>query len=114
MKVMPIIYVKDMDAFERFYAALGFTPSARQRNGNWLELSGTGGVLALHATDSDTVRVQAAFQADEPLADVVDRLRAAGFEPEDIVDEAYGHSFVVRDPAGMLIVVNKYDEELYT
>jgi uncharacterized glyoxalase superfamily protein PhnB len=58
--------------------------------------------------------VELAFEAEEPLEDVVARLRAAGFEPVTaIVDESYGRSFRVRDPEGLSIQVNEHDRALH-
>ena len=49
MKVMPIRYVADVAVSARFYAALGLIPGDSSRSGNWTELNGSGGMLALHA-----------------------------------------------------------------
>jgi catechol 2,3-dioxygenase-like lactoylglutathione lyase family enzyme len=117
---MPIRYVRDVEAARRFYEALGMRldfASRRPRRGGpsvWTELSGSGGGLALHYWDEDPAKqVGLAFQADEPLEQVIERLRAAGYEPAtEIVDEAYGHSFTIRDPEGLLIQVNENDYDL--
>lgn len=114
MRVMPIRYVRDMAAFERFYAALGLTVDARQRHGGWMELAGSGGVVGLHAWEGDAMPPELAFVTEEPLEQVADRLVAAGFPIEGIVDEAYGRSLRVRDPEGVVVVVNEHDLELYT
>lgn len=113
MKVMPIRYLRDVEAAARFYAALGLTVTTRQRGGGWVELTGSAGLLALH-TAPDGARAELGLLADEPLEDVVRRLRAAGFEPGPILDEAYGRSLRLIDPDGVDLVVNEHDTSLYT
>lgn len=121
MKLMPIRYVRDMDAARRFYEALGLThefTSRKPRHGGpsvWTELSGEAGGLALHyvTEDSHEAGAELSFEAGEPLENVVDRLRAAGYElATEITDESFGRSFRVRDPEGLLIQVNENDNEL--
>lgn len=117
---MPIRYVRDMAAAQRFYEALGLTHSFTSRlprHGGpsvWTELASTAGGLALHHVPDDAPgQVSLSFEAEEPLEGVIDRLRAAGYEPEgDIVDESFGRSFRVRDPEGLVIQVNENDHEL--
>jgi catechol 2,3-dioxygenase-like lactoylglutathione lyase family enzyme len=121
MRVMAIRYVRDVDSARQFYQALGLTlefASRRPRRGgpsSWTELAGSGGPnLALHRWDEDPAsRVELTFQADEPLEQVVDRLRRSGYEPAtEIVDEAFGRSFTILDPEGLLIQVNENDYDL--
>lgn len=122
MRPMTIRYVTDMDAARKFYLALGLThdfTSRKPRRGPsvWTELAGTPGAgLALHYAPEGSSIGQGAelcFQSEELLEDVVERLRAAGYEPEtDIADESFGRSFTIRDPEGLLIQVNENDYEL--
>jgi catechol 2,3-dioxygenase-like lactoylglutathione lyase family enzyme len=118
MKVMPIRYVADMAASARFYTALGLTIADSSRSGNWTELNAAGGVLGLHAARTsaqDTPgRVELSFETQEPLEVLADRLTAAGFEPEAILDENFGRCLHVTDPDGVLVQVNEHDRELYT
>lgn len=113
MKIMPIRYVRDVEASVTFYAALGLPVSTRQRGGGWVELTGSAGVLALHASASGG-DAELALASDEPLEDVVSRLRAAGYAPGPILDEAYGRSLRLTDPDGVLLLVNEHDTSLYT
>jgi hypothetical protein len=53
-------------------------------------------------------------QTTEPLEALAERLRAAGSEPEAIVDENFGRSLRVIDPDGVLVQVNENDRELCT
>lgn len=125
MRPLALRYVHDVDAVERFYEALGLAVAFRSRRNRvgttkWVEMAGGPGLLALHATPEPGQNeepaeppVALAFEAEEPLEDVVARLRAAGFDPETaIVDEAFGRSFTVRDPEGLLVQVNEHDREL--
>jgi hypothetical protein len=111
-----------VESARRFYQALGMTlefASRRPRRGGssvWTELagSGPGANLAPHHWDVDPAsEVQLSFQADEPLERVVDRLRQNGYEPAtEIVDEAFGRSFTIWDPEGLLIQINENDYDL--
>ena len=121
MKPMPIRYVRDMDGARTFYEALGLTLdfiSRKPRRGPspvWAELSGSGGGFALHYVpdNATTAAVELGFEADEPLEGVVERLRAAGYEPaSEIVDESFGRSFTIHDPEGLLIQISEQDYEL--
>jgi catechol 2,3-dioxygenase-like lactoylglutathione lyase family enzyme len=118
MKVMPIRYVADVAAATRFYAALGLVQGDSSRSGDWTELSGSGGVLAVHsarkAEQDHPGGVELSFETEEQLEVLAGRLAAAGFEPEAIVDESFGRSLRVVDPDGVLVQVNEQDRELYT
>jgi predicted enzyme related to lactoylglutathione lyase len=118
MKIMPIRYVGDMEASARFYAALGLVPGDSSRSGNWIELGASGGLLGLHTarTSHQDVpgHVELAFETQEPLEALAERLTAAGFEPEAIMDENFGRSLHVTDPDGIRVQVNEHDRELYT
>lgn len=108
---MPIRYVHDLPAAQRFYEALGLRVdfagrASRRGRTRWVELVGAGGAaMALHAADDPDALaddptpdaapadaeqavslrgeppVELAFEAVERLEEVVGRLRAAGFEP---------------------------------
>jgi len=105
MRVLPIRYCADMAASTRCLRALGLELGASTRRGSWVELPAAAGVLALHRTDAaDAGRYELAFEADEPLETVADRLRSAGSAPEPIVDEGSGRSLRVPDPDGAALV----------
>lgn len=115
MRVMPIRYSADVDAAARFYHVLGLDVGPMSRPGAWAELPAASGMLAIHkATGTDIGTYELAFEADEPLQDVVIRLREVGFEPEPIVDENFGQSVRVRDPDGVWVQINTHDRDLYT
>jgi catechol 2,3-dioxygenase-like lactoylglutathione lyase family enzyme len=118
MKVMPIRYVADVAASVRFYVALGLVQGDSSRPGDWTELNGSGGVLGVHAASNAEQDhpggVELSFETDEELEVLAERLTAAGFEPEAIVDESFGRSLRVVDPDGVLVQVNEHDRDLYT
>ncbi len=114
MKVMPIRYVRDVAAAARFYEALGLETTATQRNGGWVELSGTAGILALHVASDDADRTELSLLATESLDAVVRRLGEAGYPTGPIVDESFGRSLRVSDPDGVSVQINEHDHELYT
>jgi catechol 2,3-dioxygenase-like lactoylglutathione lyase family enzyme len=143
MRPMPIRYVGDLPAAQRFYEALGLRVdfagrASRRGRTRWVELVGSAGAaMALHAADDPDAfadngamtaespgrehgasrgepPVELAFEAEEPLEEVVGRLAAAGFEPATaIVDEAFGRSFRVRDPEGLELQINEHDRDLH-
>jgi hypothetical protein len=118
MKVMPIRYVTDLVASQRFYAALGLDPDLASRSGNWSELVGGGGILALHsqrqAPSSPQSMLELCFVTEEPLEALAARLDSESIDHRGIVDENFGRLLRVTDPDGMVIQVNEHDPELYT
>lgn len=114
MRVLPIRYCADVEASIRFYRALGLELGAATRPGSWVELPAAAGILALHRSTEHAGDCELAFEADEPLEAVAERLAAAGFPAEPIVDESYGRSLRVRDPDGVYVQVNENDRSLYT
>jgi len=116
MRAQTIRYVRDVAGAQRFYQALGLAEefaSRPPRAGGppvWTELTG----LALHYwADDPPAHAELCFQSAEPLEQVADRLRAAGYEPAtEITDESFGRSFTIRDPEGLMIQINENDYEL--
>jgi catechol 2,3-dioxygenase-like lactoylglutathione lyase family enzyme len=116
MKMMPIVYVTDMERSVEFYEKLGMQPKTKDRSGMWFEFTAGSEVLALHLAKElprDT-RLSLAFVSTQPLEGVVEQLQTRGLSPEGIVDEAFGRSFLIRDPDGLPIQINEHQEELYT
>ncbi|WP_152730031.1 VOC family protein [Goekera deserti] len=113
---MPIRYCSDVAASARFYRALGLDGGPVSRPGEWAELPAATGMLALHHAggESPAGSCELAFECDEPLEAVADRLRAAGFTPDGVVDESFGRSLRVADPDGVWVQVNEHDRDLYT
>lgn len=117
MTVLPILYVRDVEAHVQFYTALGGVEVARSRNGAWVELRFGQGLLALHRTHQDLPqcqRVELSFLAEAPLEDVVASLQQAGVELYwEIADESFGRVIKVKDPEGMVIQINEHEPDLY-
>jgi hypothetical protein len=118
MKVMPIRYVADINASQRFYAVLGLDPDLSSRSGNWSELVAGGGILALHsqrqAATPDESMLELCFVTEEPLEALVSRLESEGIDHSGIADENFGRLLRVTDPDGMVIQINEHDPELYS
>jgi len=118
MKLMPIVYVTDMERSIAFYRALGFEVDVAGTT--WTQLAaGERAILALHATPeahgAGANPVELAFIAEEPLEVLLERLREHGIEPaRGIADEAFGRSVVLRDPDGLPLQVNEHDRERST
>jgi catechol 2,3-dioxygenase-like lactoylglutathione lyase family enzyme len=119
MKLMPIVYVTDMGRALDFYTALGLQPVHTDRSGMWSELALGDALLGLHKTDrvplEQASHIELALVSEEPLEQLVMRLKAAGLSLErEITDEAFGRSILLRDPDGLAIQVNEHDTSLYT
>ena len=120
MRIRPIHFVPDVDEAMRFYEALGLEVQARARTGHWIELTATGGELALHdattaADGQGREGMLVNFIAEERLEALESRLRAAGFPPQGtVVDQAWGRSLFVRAPDGTIVQIDEQDPELYT
>jgi catechol 2,3-dioxygenase-like lactoylglutathione lyase family enzyme len=115
MKVIPIRYSADVAASVKFYRTLGLRMGPSSRPGIWVEMPGESGLLAIHEADSDDAgSCELAFETEEPLDDVCDRMKAAGFETGPVIDENFGQSLRICDPDGTWVQVNSYDRELYT
>ncbi|SDD39010.1 VOC family protein [Glycomyces harbinensis] len=115
MKATPIRYSADVEATTRFFTALGLDVDAVSRPGSWVELAADAGTVAVHrAAPGDEGRCELAFEADEPLEAVAERLRAAGFDPGPVIDESHGRSIRVQDPDGVWVQINRNDRRLFT
>ena len=116
MRAQTIRYVRDVAGARRFYQTIGLTqefasrPSRAGGPSVWTELAG----LALHYWETDPPQhAELTFQSEEPLEQVVERLRAAGYEPAtEIVDESFGRAFTIADPEGLMIQINENDYDL--
>jgi uncharacterized glyoxalase superfamily protein PhnB len=64
---------------------------------------------------SGPLRVELSLTAHDRLEVIVSRLREAGLTvTNEIADEAFGRSLLIRDPDGLPIQINEHDPELYS
>ncbi len=112
MILMPIVYVTDIERSLPFYQALGAKLTEKGWNKYWTELQYGDAILALHlwtAKAEGHGRVELAFVAHEKLEQVAERLTNAGIElHRQIADEAFGRSFQVKDPNGLVLQINEH------
>jgi catechol 2,3-dioxygenase-like lactoylglutathione lyase family enzyme len=111
---LPIVYVTDMARSLQFYQALGFT--IHHEGQMWSELRLGESRLALHGTDplpTGPLRIELAFAAHISLEALTTQLQAADMTIEnEIVDEAFGRSLLLRDPDGLPLQINEHDPDL--
>ena len=85
MKLMPLVYVTDMDRAIRFYSSLLPASSIVTSSPYWTELSVGGASLALHlaeSVDHEGDGMALSFDAAITLEQLVSLLGEAGIEPE--------------------------------
>lgn len=113
---MPIVYVSDMSASLAFYQALGFR--VKNEGKMWSELTMGAARLALHGAESvptGPLRVELSLIAHKKLETVLAQLVEAGVTvTNEIADEAFGRSLLIRDPDGLPIQINEHDPDLYS
>lgn len=119
MKLMPILFVDDVDAARRFFSVLGLAAEAVGRTGGWVELAAGGGTLGLHTVAQVEKprrpgECTLSLVADEPLEAVRDRLTAAGYTDAHLIDEGFGRSLRVTGPDDAAIQIIEHDRDLYT
>lgn len=116
MTPITIVYVTNMERSLTFYKALGCV--SKNEGGYWSELRMGETALALHLTDklpNDGLWVGLAMTAHKPLEEIISTLKAAGLViTNEIADEAFGRSLIIRDPDGLGIQINEHDPELYS
>lgn len=93
--------------YPEFLGVLGLTPRGGERR---QVMAGPGGRIALHPPAAGTVAgdhatVDLAFETSEPLAALVDRMRAAGYDAR-LRHEESGAVAVVTDPDGQTVTVH--------
>lgn len=114
LKLMPIVYVREMARSLDFYLALGLQADYAQRDGVWSSLKAGDASLGLHVLDplpplQEIDRVALALVSDGPLEALVERLEAQGIAPaRGIRQETFGRSLLLRDPDGLLLQVNEH------
>jgi len=112
MKLVPLIYVTDMDESIGFYSKLLPASTVVTSSPYWTELNVGGSSLALHITETvdhagDGVTVS--FDAATTLEQVISLLDEAGVAPSgEICAQPFGRSVTVTDPDGLLIQINEH------
>ncbi|MCC6615912.1 MAG: VOC family protein [Anaerolineae bacterium] len=118
MRMMPIVYVSDVERALTFYRLLGLEDTSNPPSRMWAELRLGDASLGIHyietLADEQPERVTLNFVSQIPLEMLRENLRERGITPaRDIIDEAFGRSLVLRDPDGLLIQIDEHDPELY-
>ena len=117
MKLVPIVYVTDMERSLAWYRTLLPDADLVSTSPYWSELSlGEAASLALHGTErvEPGTQVELSLATPGPLEQLVADLTAAGIPPHrGIADEAFGRSVLFADPDGLVIQVNEHDAAFY-
>jgi len=112
MKLMPLVYVTDMDRAINFYTKLLPASSVVTTSPYWTELNVGGASLALHVIETidhagDGVAIS--FDAATTLEQLLTLLDEAGISPSgEICSQPFGRSVTVQDPDGLVIQINEH------
>ncbi len=118
MRLVPIVYVTNMEKLLAFYEALSknSTPKFERLT---LLVNGLGtSSMALHIIEdlpkNRFAGLALSFACEEKLEKLVERLETNHIElHQNISDEAFGRSLQLKDPDGLIIQVNEHDPDLY-
>jgi predicted enzyme related to lactoylglutathione lyase len=112
MKLMPLVYVTDMDRAVGFYSSLLPASSVVTSSPYWTELNVGGASLALHLAETVDHKgdgMALGFDAATTLEQVMSLLSEAGIEPSgEICAQPFGRSVTVTDPDGLVIQINEH------
>lgn len=116
MRIELVLSVSDVERSARFLELIGLKLGPRGLSRMWAELWCGQGFIGLHRNDQiaphHPERLHLCIATEEPLEQVVQRLRDAGMALErEISDESFGRSIRVRDPDGLLVQVNQHGED---
>lgn len=117
LTLLPIIYTHDVAGSIRFYEAIGFQVTARDRAFGWAELRMGHHLLGIHAAAAGDAAppITLSFDSQAPLEQVAATLAAGGIPlDQPITDVAYGRTLFVRDPDGRAVEIAEHDRNLYT
>jgi catechol 2,3-dioxygenase-like lactoylglutathione lyase family enzyme len=114
MRLVPIIYVTDIQRAVAFYSALGADVGPTGINAYWTEMTLHGSTFALHIHgafgDVCAQRLGLSLIAEQPLETIAAGLAEHAIHLDrGITDESFGRSMVVRDPDGLAIQINEHD-----
>ena len=112
MKLVPLVYVTDMERAIGFYTKLLPASSVVTSSPYWTELNVGGASLALHlaeSVDHEGDGMALSFDAATTLEQLVSLLGEAGIEPSgEICAQPFGRSVTVTDPDGLVIQINEH------
>ena len=112
MKLVPLVYVTDMERAIGFYSKLLPASTVVTSSPYWTELNVGGSTLALHLAENvehEGDGMALGLDAATRLEDVVASLDAAGIHPSsEICAQPFGRSLTVTDPDGMVIQINEH------
>ena len=112
MKLVPLVYVTDMERAIGFYTKLLPASSVVTSSPYWTELNVGGSTLALHLAENVTHAndgMGLGLDAPTSLEDVVASLAEAGIAPaSEICPQPFGRSLTVTDPDGLVIQINEH------
>ena len=112
MKLIPLVYVTDMDRAISFYTRL--LPAAKVVTSSpaWTELRVGEQTLALHIAENVDHKgdgMGLGLDAPTKLEDVLTLLNDAGITASgEICPQPFGRSVTVEDPDGLVIQINEY------
>ena len=112
MKLIPLVYVTNMERSVAFYTRL--LPAAKIVTSSpaWTELKLGEATLALHVADSVDHRgdgMGLGLDAPTKLEEVLTQLNDAGITAlGEICAQPFGRSVTVEDPDGLVIQINEY------
>ena len=112
MKLMPLVYVTDMDVAVGFYSKLLPASTIVTTSPYWTELNVGGSALALHIAESvchDNDGMALALDAATTLEQVISMLDEVGVKASgEICAQPFGRSVTVTDPDGLVIQINEH------
>ncbi|MDX2343526.1 MAG: VOC family protein [Acidimicrobiia bacterium] len=112
MKLLPLVYVTDMDRSVDFYSKLLPASSIVTTSPYWTEMQVGNASLALHISelvDHANDGMGLGLDAATPLEDVVVHLNEVGIRTAgEICAQPFGRSVTVADPDGLVIQINEH------
>lgn len=119
MRMMPIIFVTDVQKAIEFFDELGFKILTRSRAGDRAELEHGESLLSIQHTaksrHTETPPIELCFVATQPLERVRNRLEKIGMPVSDLItNESYGHSISLQGPDGLPIRIVEHQHAART
>lgn len=119
LSLQPMVHVQHMSAAVSFYETLGAEVLHGSRDGDFVMLKVGAAQLSLLAHPPNPAQhegqVELNFQTTTSLIELETRLRDAGTNiVQPTTDTGFGQQLQLRSPDGLLIKINKLDQELYT